>query len=234
MFVKVIHFKRKKPRGKKDLRRLIDYLLSPKIDPNKGKFIKVENNDNSEIDYSEHQRLLGPPKGRNILSLFPRPATEIEDYAHDICNQMFDYVKDKAVEHSVGMPEDWYTHYILSFHPNDRSRFKKHGEVAETDTLKTPIKKLFFIADWYLTQLGLSEDHRVLYVAHGDRKHWHVHAIIALPNSLIEAKKGLLHLSRQRLRQVAMACTDKFQLTKPSPKLIKKHEDLQKIHLDAQ
>jgi hypothetical protein len=101
VFVKVVHFKRKKTREKKDLRRLIDYLLSPKIDPNKGKSVNTDNIGNAEIDYSEHQRLLGPPKGRNIVSLFPRPAGDVGDYAHDICNQMWHSPKPVDTFHSA-------------------------------------------------------------------------------------------------------------------------------------
>lgn len=193
MLIKIINFRRKEPRLPRDLRRLIRYLLSPKLSAG-----------------ANGARLLGPPELHHLL-LSVRPwGTEISAAAEDITEQFVRYCREATVGQT--MPEVWYVHMIFSFAP-----------VASSD-LKTPPDPHWHLPRWAsqsanairiardaLDFLGWIDMQPAIFVVHGDRRHIHVHAVIAIP-VFGDKPWNALRLSRRLLNETAKICADAFHL----------------------
>lgn len=229
MFVKVVNFKRQTPRKKKDLARLIRYLLSPKSDP---RFVKLDDFDISEIAFSPNQRLLGPPLAKNLLLSIPPWGKTLALCAQDISQQIFDYALQTSVNHGKALPDNWYAHFILSFHPRDRTRIRRRADIPLNKDLRSCTQTLFHISLDFLDAMGLDTSQKVFLVAHADRKHWHVHAVIALPDSLQDPKFGMLKIDRHLIFEYAVICTTAFNLSRPRKRVVQKHHELKQLFED--
>lgn len=203
MLIKIINFSRKSPRKPRDLRRLIRYLLTPKL---------------SETSHRTPPRLLGAPVLRHLLLNSEPWGVGVDESADDITNQFLRYCRFACEGRSI--PDVWYVHIILSFAPAATPTLRR-----PTDPHTSPPKKLSIaqsavrIAEDALDALGWSKHQPAILCVHGDRSHIHVHAVVAIPfvvpvewDIQRDIQWDILRLSRVDINELAKACADTFQL----------------------
>lgn len=179
----------------RDLRRLIRYLLTPKL---------------SWTSRRTPPRLLGAPVLRHLLLNSEPWGVGVDESADDIAKQFLRYCRYACEGRAI--PIVWYVHIILSFAPAATPNLRK-----PTDKHTSPPKKLSMaqsairIAEDALDALGLSKHQPAFLCAHGDRSHIHVHAVIATP-FVVPIEWDILSLSRMHINEIAKACADTFQL----------------------
>jgi len=179
MLIKVIRFKRKTPRRTTQLRRLLKYLLTPKLIESTG------------------GRLMGPPQFDHLVVTKTPWGDVLEHFVTDIVEQFDFYAREAGVcqkscaKASLGCkglgscigrdkPNDWYVHIIFSFSPEDKSALR-----SPPDPHNIPAKRasstsnLIRIAKDALDFLGWDQVQPAVFVAHSDKEHPHVHAVIA-------------------------------------------------------
>jgi hypothetical protein len=218
MLIKIINFSRKSPRKSRDLRRLIRYLLTPKL---------------SQTSHRTPPRLLGPPVLRHLLLNSKPWGVGVDESADDITNQLLRYCRYACEGRSI--PDVWYVHIILSFAPAATPTLRR-----PTDAHTSPPKKLSIaqsairIAEDALDALGWSKHQPAFLCVHGDRSHIHVHAVIATP-FVVPIEWDILRLSRVDINELAKACADTFQLPLAKPrKLLKTKNNLKDTTSSAQ
>lgn len=195
MLIKIINFSRKSPRKPRDLRRLIRYLLTPKL---------------SQTSHRTPPRLLGPPVLRHLLLNSKPWGVGVDESADDITNQFVRYCRYACEGRAI--PIVWYVHIILSFAPSATPTLR-----SPTDPHTSPPKKLSIaqsavrIAEDALDALGWSKHQPAFLCVHGDRSHIHVHAVIATP-FVVPIEWDILKLSRVHINELAKFCADTFKL----------------------
>ncbi|MGJ7554650.1 relaxase/mobilization nuclease domain-containing protein [Variovorax sp. RB3P1] len=193
MLIKISNYRRKKPRRPSDLRRLIRYLFEPK----------------PSVNIRDH-RLLGPPELHHLL-LTARPwGSEIGESADDLTHQFIQYCREASSPGPV--PEVWYVHLIFSFSPASTPTLR-----SPTDCHRSPASGVSHsanairVATDALDFLGWSGTQPSLFVVHGDRKHVHVHAVIAIP-VYGGTTWDVLRFSRRQLHEIAKLAAEAFDL----------------------
>jgi hypothetical protein len=195
MLIKIINFSRKSPRLPRDLRRLITYLLTPKL---------------SLTTHRTPPRLLGPPVLKHLLLNSEPWGVGVEESADDITAQFLRYCRFACEGREF--PSVWYVHIILSFAPAATQALRH-----PTDSHTSPPKKhsmaqsAIRIAEDALDALGWSKHQPAILCVHGDRSHIHVHAVIATP-FVVPIEWDILTLSRVHINELAKACSDTFLL----------------------
>lgn len=193
MLIKIINYRRKTPRRPGDLRRLIRYLFLPKLSTN-----------------SSADRLLGPPELHNLLVSARPSGTEIGEAADDLTEQFVRYCRLATA--GQDKPNVWYVHFIFSFaaattpklaFPPDTHVFPERCQSIAKNAIR--------IAKDALDPLGWGATQPSLFVAHGDRAHVHVHAVIAIP--VFGGKNwDVMRFSRKHLNECAQVCAEVFGL----------------------
>ncbi len=159
MLIKVINEKRKSPRSRRDLRRLLLYLFEPKSDTD-----------------SPDARLLGPPELHHLLTSYRPWGLETYLAAAELTLQFEEYCKQATVGRA--MPDNWFAHVVFSFAPWTSENLR-----SPADNFKTPFRHLsqsknaVRIAKDALDFLGWSSERPAIFVTHGDRHHIHVHGV---------------------------------------------------------
>lgn len=195
MLIKIIHKRRKSPRRPADLRRLLRYLFTPKL---------------SREPLPSPPRLLGPPFLHRLVTSELPWGPGVEKAAADLTEQMVDYCRD--TRSGLDMPEAWYVHMIFSFSPKASPALREppDGHVVpprnrsqSANALRVVFDVLKFLG-WHPVQPGV-------FVCHGDRRHIHVHAVIAVP---AQGKDlwDIMRMSRKWLWEIAQIGTDAFGL----------------------
>lgn len=195
MLIKVINFRRKNPRTANDLRRLIRYLLSPKMSRNQGK---------------TPARLLGPPDLHHLLLNSLPWGPGINDAAADLTEQMIRYTRAARAGHDI--PDVWYVHILVSFAPSSARDLRNppdpHRSPSRGASQTRNALRLTYDA---LDALGWPMRQPAIFVVHGDRRHIHVHGVLALVFPSGEVANALT-TSRRVLNEVAEMCADAFGL----------------------
>lgn len=223
MFLKVINFRRKEPREKVDLTRLLKYLFHIKPLPRSGATTDVK---------SEKSRLLGPPLLFHLVMTESARGEHIDDLAFDLSTQMHSY----ALEACVGrpLPNTWYTHIVMSFHTRDGVKLDAPQDRLKhrNPYLSRSMNAMRICID-LLKTFGCSMTQPALLVAHSDRRHIHVHAVVLLP-----VKGGsdwdILKHSRSFLYEWALINTKTFELTRPSKKVLDRNSDMKRLWEDLE
>lgn len=213
MLIKVIRFKRKTPRRTTQLRRLLKYLLTPKLIESTG------------------GRLMGPPQFDHLVVTKTPWGDVLEHFVTDIVEQFDFYAREAGVcqkscaKASLGCkglgscigrdrPNDWYVHIIFSFSPEDKSALR-----SPPDPHNIPAKRasstsnLIRIAKDALDFLGWDQVQPAVFVAHSDKEHPHVHAVIAtalFPDGYWDVFK----FQRSQMLEISNLASDAFNLTK--------------------
>lgn len=193
MLIKIINFRRVQPRLPRDLRRLIRYLLTPKLSAN-----------------LSGDRLLGPPQLHHLLlSVLPK-GTGISKAADDITAQFVRYCRTATI--GKEMPAVWYVHIICSFAPVASPDLKTPPDTHRyPPQWKSQSKNALRISQDALDNLGWSDLQPGFFVVHGDRRHIHVHAVIAIP--IFNSKPwNILRFSRMFIDEIAKTCANAFSL----------------------
>lgn len=195
MLIKIVNFSRTTPRTPNDLRRLIRYLFSPKLSKSPGKTLA---------------RLLGPPDLHHLLLNAMPWGQSVNDAAADLTEQMIQYTRAACAGREI--PEVWYLHILISFAPTSASDLR-----SPPDSHRTPSRgasqsqnalRLTYDA---LNALGWPMRQPSIFVVHGDRRHIHVHGVLALVFPSGEVADAL-KTSRRVLNEVAEICADAFGL----------------------
>ncbi|MBV5347017.1 hypothetical protein JZU46_02205 [bacterium] len=244
MFVKVINFSRKYAQTRRDLNRLLKYLLQPKIYP-------------EEIDTKP--RLLGPPLGLHLAMTLQPWGTTAEAAADDLSRQMVLYAKEAS--DGKPFPHTWYLHVVLSFHPRDAHHIDEpKDELQHKNPYKSRTNNVLRISIDILKTMGVSLTQPIFLVPHADRRHLHVHAVIVLPlknfiedwkdfatqpwhfglnskkaldkKSSLKSDNYLLQFSREDLYEISIISTKAFELTPPSKRSLNRNKDIKRLWTD--
>lgn len=191
MLLKIVNFSRKQPRRRCDLRRLLRYLFSP-----------------HQSMAGAGVRLLGPPELHKLVLTAMPWGTEICDAASQLTQQMDRYCR--AARSGQALPAVWYTHIIISFPPAATKALREpvdpHDHIPRW---KSPAQNAYRLARDVLDFLGWTENRPTLFVAHGDKRHLHVHVVAVLP-VFNDEDWAVLRLSRRQLDEVAKICASAF------------------------
>jgi len=246
MFVKVINFARKSAQSRRDLNRLLKYLLLPKL------YAHEVNN---------RPRLLGPPLGLHLAMSLPPWGDTAESAADDLSQQMLRYAKEAC--DGKPFPDTWYVHVVLSFHPRDAHNIDSpRDELAYKNAFRSRTNSVMRISLDILKTLGISLTQPIFLVPHADRQHLHVHAVIVLPlkNFVEDWRKGateswhlglsstklrpgksaladdhyLLQFSRKDLYEISIISTKTFELTPPSKRTLSRNKDIRQLWQDLE
>jgi hypothetical protein len=195
VLIKIVNFKRKERRRPADLRRLFRYLLSPKLSRNPQK---------------TPARLLGPPDLHHLVLTSLPWGAGINESADDLANQFHRYCRDACAYREF--PEVWYVHIIFSFAPQSAQDLRtppdRHGTPVKRASVAQNALRLSYDA---LDFLGWPDRQPSFFVVHGDRRHIHVHGVLALPFPSGEVWDALT-TSRGQLNEIANICADAFGL----------------------
>lgn len=195
MLIKIINFRRKDPRKARDLRRLIRYLLTPKA---------------SRTKLKTPPRLLGPPIFSHLVLSSEPWEPNIAAVATDVADQFVLYCRRACAGRKI--PDAWYVHIIFSFaaaatadliDPPDNHVSPRRHKSSASNAVR--------IAKDALDFMGAPNSQPAIFVVHGDRRHVHVHAVVALPFVGPE-DWDLLRISRVQLNEIAKICAGAFQL----------------------
>lgn len=223
MLIKIIRFKRKSPRRPTDLRRLFKYLFTPKTDADPAS-----------------NRLLGPPQVDHLVLNHMPWGNDVEAAADDLANQFDFYVREagvcqkrcaglvgcKGLKACVGRPRPpaWYAHVVFAFAPIASPEIRNPADDHQSPPRNaSSAANAIRIARDALDFLGWGGTQPAVFVAHGDRAHIHVHAVIATPVFGGDVWDVFRFSSRQ-LFDVAAACTSAFNLSTGTPMLEKYYE----------
>jgi len=217
MLIKVINFRRKTPRRPGDLRRLFRYLFTPKLVADTG------------------SRLLGPPQLDHLVATDKPWGDHADEVIADLVAQFDFYVRESGVCQKIcarpkvcgglkacigrGRPRNWYVHLIVSFAATDTAALRNPPDPHHTpQKWQSVAANTIRIARDAFDFLGWDGVQPAIFVAHGDREHLHVHAVIAtavFPDGYWNA----FNFPRQRLDEIAAICADAFSLPTKSLKL---------------
>jgi len=213
MLIKIIRFKRKTPRSTTHLRRLLKYLLSPK---------RIE---------STGGRLMGPPQFDHLAVTKTPWGDVLEQFVTEIVEQFDFYVREagvcqrtcakaslscEGVGRCIGRdkPTDWYVHIIFSFAPQDKDALR-----SPPDPHSIPAKwassssNLIRVARDALDFLGWDKVQPAVFVAHSDKDHPHVHAVISTA-VFPDAYWDVFNFQRIQILEISNIASDAFHLTK--------------------
>lgn len=221
MFVKIINFRRIEPRKKTDLTRLLLYLFKVKDDPQKATLLNNQ---------AVASRLLGPPLLLHLVMTHQAWGDHVEDLAHDLSSQMHRYALAACV--NCDLPHTWYTHIVLSFHRLDGVKLEApQDRLKHRNSYKSRSMNAMRICIDMLKALGCSLTQPMVLVAHADRRHIHVHAVVILP-----VKDGtqwdVLNFSRNFLYEIALINKKTFELTQPSKRMLARNVKIKKLWED--
>lgn len=247
MFVKIINFSRKEPRVRRDLSRLLKYLLLPKEDSS---------------EKPSKPRLLGPPELFHLATTKKPWGSSAEEAADDLSYQMLQYAREAC--QGKKFPHTWYVHIVLSFHPRDSSKLESpQDRLKHRNPYLSRTKNAMRISIDMLKTLGISFTQPIALVAHADRRHIHVHAVVILPlKGVIEWDAGddaiqpwhqglgpeknltshltsdprhyLLNYSRLALYEWSLINTKVFELTPPSKRALNRNKQVKQLWEDLQ
>jgi hypothetical protein len=146
----------------------------------------------------------------------------VRQAANDLADQMFRHCREACA--GKPMPHRSYVHIVISFAPA-----AKRVLAAPIDPHHVPPKawsmagNALRVAFDALDYLGWEGEQPAVFVVHGDRRHVHVHAVIALP-----IKQGrtwdILRFSRKQIDEWAKITSDAFNLPLSSGKTARKHQ----------
>ncbi|WP_422012755.1 relaxase/mobilization nuclease domain-containing protein [Roseateles sp.] len=206
MLLKIINFRRKQPRRRSDLRRLLRYLFTP-----------------HQSVAGAGARLLGAPQlHKLVLSAMPWSAAGIRDAASQLTQQMDRYCR--AARPGQPLPDVWYVHIIVSFPPGATGVLRVPVDPHEHITRwRSPAQNAYRITRDVLEFFGWTQNRPSLFVAHGDRRHVHVHVVAVLP-VFNDEDWAVLRLSRRQLDEVAKICAEAFSIPLASRAAHKHHQ----------
>ncbi|MDT7837482.1 relaxase/mobilization nuclease domain-containing protein [Aquabacterium sp. OR-4] len=191
MLLKIINHRRKQPRRRADLRRLFRYLFSPQHSMS-GKDV----------------RLLGPPQLYKLALTAMPWGDEVADAAAQLTLQMDRYCR--AAKAGAQIPPVWYVHIVISFAPAAARMLREpqdpHRHVPQW---ASSAQNAYRLARDALDFFGWTPNRPTVMVAHGDKRHIHVHVVAVIP-VLNDDDWNVLKNSRKQLHEVAMLCAGAY------------------------
>lgn len=212
LLIKIINSSRNSPRRVTDLRRLITYLFTPQLS-----------------DDPLGNRLLGPAELDHLVTHHTTCNDELSVMVDDLAMQFDWYTREagicqrncsrptecRGLKHCLGnvRPASWYAHLIFAFSPTSTDHLR-----SPPDQHRTPPRSAsksanaIRIARDALDLLGWSGTQPALFVVHGDKRHIHVHAVVA--TTVFDGGTwDAFRFSRRQLFEIAAICAETFQLS---------------------
>jgi hypothetical protein len=186
---------RKRP---KDLRRLLRYLFTPQL---------------SRTPLPSPPRLLGPPQVHSLIQRHLPWGLSMELAADDLANQMA--MHSRHAFRSQIFPAVWYAHIVMSFAPAASELLSNPvDDRPYPPKTRTQAGNALRICYDALDSLGWDPHIRPsVHVVHGDRRHIHVHSVIALA-SFRGVVWEIHRVGRRVMIDYGEACRQGFQLPK--------------------
>ena len=205
MLLKIINHRRAQPRRRADLRRLFRYLFSPQ-----------------DSLSGSNVRLLGPPQLYKLALTAMPWGTEVADAATQLTLQMDRYCR--AAKAGAKIPPVWYVHIVVSFAPAASRVLKNPPEQPRhVPRWASSAQNAYRVSRDALDFFGWTPNRPTVMVAHGDKRHIHVHVVAVIP-TIHDDDWNILKNSRRQMNEIAMLCAGAYGIPRTSRAGRKQHE----------
>jgi hypothetical protein len=164
VIIKVLPYAAVEPQRPGDLARLLRYLVAAQT---------------SEPGSDALLRLAGPPFTRRVVQRHLPWGPDARVAATDLAHQMFAHIR-AGWSGGGRLPRHVYSHIVISYSPKLSRRSGLAPTVVSTVGRNSIHSKAVHIALDTLENLGVGEHFPMIVVPHGDRRHLHVHIVVAL------------------------------------------------------
>jgi hypothetical protein len=159
-------------------------------------------------------RLLGPPDLHHLLLTALPWESGVDLAAEDLTEQFVNYTREACAGREF--PDVWYLHMVFAFAPQSSKDLRDPPDTHQTPQRgASQTRNAYRLVYDALNAFGWPLKAPALFVAHGDRKHIHVHAVLALVFPSGEVGDAL-STSRSQLAEIAEMCANAFDLNIPT------------------
>lgn len=205
MLIKLIHRRAMEPKRPKDLRRLLNYLFTPKL---------------SRTPLPTPPRLLGPPIVENLIQQHLPWGASVDLAAADLTQQMVTFTRNAL--QGQPFPHLWYAHIVMSFAPGASDLLTQPID-DRPGKMRTQAGNAMRIGYDVLDAFGWTPTLRPgVHVVHGDRRHIHIHSVIVLP-SPTGVIWDIYRVGRRQFIDYGEACRQGYGLPKTSRTAARHH-----------